>query len=226
MGNYLTPSSLDPQEYLRVILVSRSIDALDAVNGQLADLSLPGMWQQYGTMTPEEIAAYFFDVWLEYVSVSLVGVILPYANATLPSFALACDGATYLRVDYPRLYAALDSAFIIDADHFFVPDLRFAVPLAPSGGHPIGEVGGAETHTLVTSETPSHTHTDTGHVHSEGLAIPAVGAALVGVPIPSAIPSVGVTGIGTASLTSVGGGAPHNNMPPYAVISGWCIIAS
>jgi len=226
MGNYLSPVSLDPQEYLRVILVSRSIDALDAVNGQLADLALPGMWQQYGTMTPEEIAAYFFDVWLEYVSVSLVGVILPYANATLPSFALACDGSTYLRADYPRLYAALDAAFIIDADNFFVPDLRFTVPLAASGGHPVGEVGGEANHTLTATEMPVHTHTDTGHVHTEGLAIPAVGAALVGVPIPSAIPSVGVTGIGNAAISSAGGGGAHNNMPPYAVISGWCIIAS
>jgi microcystin-dependent protein len=226
MGNYRTPVSTNAQDVLRVLLFSSDNDVWNALTGAIADLQLPGMWQQYGTMTPEEIAAYFFDVWLEYLNVSLVGVILPYATATCPTFALPCDGAVYARVDYPSLYAALADDFHIDADNFFVPDLRFSLPLASSGGHPIGEVGGEETHTLTTTELPAHTHTDTGHVHTEGIAIPAVGAALVGVPIPSGIPSPGLTGIGYAAISSSGGGGAHNNMPPYTVIPGWCIIAS
>jgi len=48
----------------------------------------------------------------------------------------------------------------------------------------------------------------------EGIAVPALGAALVGVPIPSAIPGVGVTGIGSASISATGGSGSHNNIQP------------
>jgi len=223
---YLTPNSIDPQTFLRVLVVSKTIELIAAVNGQLSELGAPRNWQQFGTMTPEEIADYFFGVWLEYIGMSLVGVILPYATQSCPTFALPCDGASYARVDYPALYAAIDSVFHVDADNFVVPDLRFAIPLAPSGGHIVGEVGGEEDHTLDTTEMPAHSHTDTGHTHTENIALPAVGAALVGVPIPSAMPSVGLTGIGYAGISSAGGGGAHNNLQPYVVIGGWCIVSA
>lgn len=226
MTGYLTPDAIDPQTFLRVLVVSKTIELIAAVNGQLGGLGSPRNWQQFGSMTPEEIADYFFGVWLEYIGMSLVGVILPYATSSCPTFALPCDGTSYARVDYPELYAAIDTAFHLDADNFFVPDLRFAVPLGASGSHAVGEVGGEETHTLVTSEMPSHSHTDTGHTHTEITAVPAIGAALVGVPIPSAIPGVGVTGGGFASIANTGGDGAHNNLQPYVVIGGWCIVSA
>lgn len=88
---------------------------------------------------------------------SRIGDIVATANAVLPSFGLACDGSSYERVDYPDLYAALDSAYIDDADNFHVPDLRDKTVLG-AGNRSIGDTGGAETHSLAISEMPTHQH--------------------------------------------------------------------
>jgi microcystin-dependent protein len=83
----------------------------------------------------------------------------------------------------------------------------------------LGDTGGEETHTLITSETPAHSHTDTGHSHSEIVAAPNVTTIGVGAPEPTAIPGVGVTGIGSASLTSTGGNGAHNNLQPFIALN-------
>lgn len=61
-------------------------------------------------------------------SPSIVGVatgaLVYFMTAATPSGYLLCDGAAYLRVDYPALYAAIDVSFHIDADNFNVPDMR------------------------------------------------------------------------------------------------------
>lgn len=71
------------------------------------------------------------------------------------SFELVCDGSTYLRVDYPDLYAVLDPAYILDADNFVVPDLmdRFAL-----GSDTTGIEGGLDEITLTVAQLPAHAH--------------------------------------------------------------------
>jgi len=164
---------------------------------------------------------------------AMLGTIFPYATTNPPAGSLACDGASYLRADYPELYAALDSAFIVDADNFIVPDLQGRTVIGVGSGAGLttrgaGAAGGEETHVLVTSELASHTHgvTDPTHAHTEGVAAPAVGAALVGVPIPSAVPGLGMTGFSGTGLTinAAGSDAAHENMPPFTAL-GYAIWA-
>lgn len=158
------------------------------------------------------------ELWGDEVMTSIAGTIHMVAGAT-PDNALECDGSAYLRVDYPTLYAILDAVFIVDADNFVVPDLRGRVPLGVGTGsglsaYAMGDQIGEEAHQLITGELASHAHTDSGHNHTEVTAVPAVGAALVGVPIPSAIPGVGVTGTGFANIGSTGSDTPHENRQP------------
>lgn len=157
----------------------------------------------------------------------MLGTVFPFVTASPPAGSLECDGATYLRVDYPTLYAALDSAFIVDADHFIVPDLRSRIPLGAGTGsglstYAVNDQGGEEAHALTTAELAVHGHaiTDLGHVHSEGIALPAIGAAIVGVPVPSAVPSVGVTGVAVTgiSIQTTGNGDAHENRQPYIAL--------
>lgn len=139
----------------------------------------------------------------------MIGMVVPVAWDTIPDEFLICDGSTYDRVDYPLLYDVLPSAFIIDADTFSVPDLSGKVVIGPSGSHFVGDVGGEETVTLSASEMPAHTHT-------EITAVASVAQTPV-VPIPSAIPGIGITG-------SAGLGAAHNNLQPFSVLT-YVIVA-
>lgn len=96
-----------------------------------------------------------------------------------------------------------------------------------------GTTGGAETHTLETSQIPSHTHvanvTDPGHVHtttpsdlhaaSPTAAVQASGAnfnfnAATNVTVNSATTGITVTNV------NAGGGGAHNNMPP-GILGTW-----
>jgi len=101
-----------------------------------------------------------------------LGTIFPFVTASPPTNSLECDGTHYLRTDYPALYAALDAAYIVDADHFKTPDLRGRVPLGVGTGsglstYATGDTGGEEKHLLTTSELTEHNHAviDGGHAH-------------------------------------------------------------
>jgi microcystin-dependent protein len=175
---------------------------------------------------------------------AMLGTIFPYATATTPSGALDCDGSTYLRTDYPNLYAALDSAFIVDADHFKVPDLlgRTVIGVGHGTGlstYAMDASGGAEGHVLSTAELPNHNHavTDPGHTHgvtdpththsytfraaaSAGALQSGTNSGNVGTGTTAPSPT-GVT-VNSATtgilVASTGSGASHENRQPYRAL--------
>ena len=182
------------------------------------DLAQPEKWSLCGMITPEEAALAFTNLWetlkMDFMQ---IGAVIMWAGPIPAGGALLyCDGTSYLRADYPDLFAVIGTTFgAVDSSHFNVPDLQGRVPVGDGTGsglsmRTVGDTGGEETHTLVTSEIPSHTHT-------EVTAVAAVGAAITGVPVPSAVPGVGSTG-------STGGDGPHENMPPFLVLN-YAIVA-
>lgn len=74
-----------------------------------------------------------------------------------------------------------------------------------------GAVGGEATVTLTIEEMPAHTHT-TGRTKSGGSGTNIYVPATSGAESP-------------VETTSTGGGAAHNNMPPYLVVYMWKRIA-
>ena len=110
------------------------------------------------------------------------GTILPYAGTASPAvdgFVL-CDGQLLSRTDYPDLFAVIGTTYgNTTGANFRVPDLRGRVGLGADnmGGSSanrvtagaadvLGGAAGAETHTLVTAELASHTHTGPSHSHA------------------------------------------------------------
>ena len=89
---------------------------------------------------------------------TMLGEIKELTISTVPDWLLLCDGATYDRVDYPDLYTVLDTAFIIDADTFRVPDRTRRLGM---GGVAMGTQEGSETHTNTMGELVPHHHTYT-----------------------------------------------------------------
>lgn len=122
----------------------------------------------------------------------MIGQIIIFPNTTLPDGVLLCDGSTFDQAEYPTLYNILGSNAL--------PDLRGRFVLAAGNGHNVGDVGGAETHTLTIPEMPTHSHGYTA-------ALPSVTTVVVP-DEPSAVPGAGTT-------APAGGNQAHNNMPPF-----------
>lgn len=143
---------------------------------------------------------------------------------------LKCDGSVLQIQEYPELYEVIGTSFGNNgAGTFKVPNVRGRVPAAigtsTAGNHALGEVIGAETHTLRVEEIPSHNHTitDPGHIHSgdtfrsgtqnvnnvagadtaadEGVSTDNVNSAFTGI-----------------TINNTGGGESHNNMQPTIYI--------
>lgn len=149
---------------------------------------------------------------------SLVGMIMPVATAVAPAGTLVCDGATYLRADYPNLYDVLDAAFILDADSFVVPDLRDRFVMGTSATNVPGATGGSATITQTEAQMPAHIHTSPPHVHTEIIASPALVTVGLELPTPSATPAASTTGATAVTIDSAGGGEPMTITPPFVAL--------
>jgi len=104
--------------------------------------------------------------------------------------------------------------------NFSLPNLQGRVPFHTGNGHTLGEIGGEPAHTLIVSEMPAHTHVATGSSNDASAASPAANlwASSSGggyLPTPN-------TTMNPASISSIGGSQPHDNMSPYLVLN-FCI---
>jgi len=154
----------------------------------------------------------YVDGLLYEAKIPMIGMIFPIVTIDPPPNVLPCDGSTYLRVDYPNLYDVLDTPFIVDSDHFIVPDLRNRTIIGAGDTFSNADIGGESEHTLTVSELASHTHS---------------------IPLTTSLPAqagVGFAGdvtvpVVTSNTGSTGGDAPHNNMQPYYALN-YGIVAS
>lgn len=227
---WLTPDTPGAGFICRRLLIPNSVEFLAIVKGALLPLIYERNFEAFGTLTPAQTAAYFQDMYADFSRAAdrtcrLIGEIVAYAGTSSPSTDwLLCDGSSLLRGDFPDLFAAIGVTYgAVDGSHFSVPDLRGRVPVGSGTGsglstRSLGDSFGEETHVLTVAELAAHTHTDAGHTHVEGTATAAIGAAITGVPVPSAVPSVGVTGTGNAALSTDGADTAHNNMQPSLAI--------
>jgi len=208
---YLTPDAPASGFLCRTLRIPNGEECWAAVNGALLELTYPWNWEEHGTLTPDEAAALFVDMYEDYRESRgcVLGTIFTHALATIPDGALACDGATYNKSDYPTLYDSLDSAYIVDATSFRVPDLRGRSVIGTGQGsgltaRTIDSSGGEEQHALTVAEMPAHTHVGP---HS---------FTVVPVVSPGELPVAVATGL--VSTESTGGNGSHNTMHPFRAL--------
>ena len=129
--------------------------------GSIALLANPQAWRPVGTMTVEEASESVAETVA--TMTTLCGLVI--ASTYVPPDALLCDGATYARDDYPRLWEVLP-ANMKTSTTLTVPDLREKFIRGATNASDIGSSGGSDEHTITVAQMPAHAHTTQPHSHT------------------------------------------------------------
>lgn len=164
----------------------------------------------------------------------LGGIYLVGFNFAPVGYAM-CNGQLMSITQNTALFSLLGTFYGGDGvTTFGLPDLRGRLPIHQGQGpglslYSVGQVGGQENVTLITSQLPAHTH-GLQAVASAGTTSLPTGAYLA--PGPSTGSGPNATSLNTytatttplvnlnaASIQTAGGGQPHNNIQPYLCVT-------
>lgn len=178
---------------------------LPIVGGLLAELLDSWNWELFGDLTVEDCVAMAQSMIDDYYNqrFGMIGEIKQLATADIPDNCLLCDGTEYLRVDYPSLYAVIDTVFITDADHFITPPIVDRVVVGAGNTYDTGDTFGESEHTLLNNEMPPHDHTIQNGYGPDFQASTSGGVSPESVILPT-----------EETTSSTGGGEAHNNLQP------------
>jgi microcystin-dependent protein len=101
---------------------------------------------------------------------------------------------------------------------FALPNLRGRLPIHMGNGHTLGEAAGSTSVTVNIQQLPTHAH-GLMATNTAGATANPVNAYLGAVNSMYRSPPDSLTTLAPASVTSVGGSQPHNNMMPYLTLN-------
>ncbi|HTW71897.1 MAG TPA: tail fiber protein [Acetobacteraceae bacterium] len=151
-----------------------------------------------------------------------------------------CQGQLLPISQYAALFSLLGTQFGGNGtSNFQLPDLRSRVAVGAGNGpglssYVVGESGGVENVTLLTTNLPSHNHsfpayTTAGATPNPSNALPAQGDASGrhGQGVAFNLYNQGTVSVTLAAgqLGAAGNGLPHNNIQPV-LAANWCIALS
>jgi microcystin-dependent protein/phage-related tail fiber protein len=142
------------------------------------------------------------------------GAITMFAGGSLPSGWLWCQGQAVSRTTYSALYSAIGTTYGTGdgSTTFNLPNMGGRVPVGTDVNQTefssLGKTGGEKTHTLSTTEMPSHSHNIKFGGASMSMGSGSTGDYLL---------TGWTTGGGVTQVTedAAGGGGAHNNLQPY-----------
>jgi len=142
-----------------------------------------------------------------------------------------CNGQLMPISQNTALFALLGTTYGGDGKSTFaLPDLEGSAPMQPGQGQglslrDLGEIGGAESVTLLISEIPVHTHTARATNEIAEIQGPTSSTILgrsSGANAYQTNSSANQVQMAFQELPPAGGSLPHNNMQPYLTLS-FCI---
>ncbi|HEY2705904.1 MAG TPA: tail fiber protein [Candidatus Dormibacteraeota bacterium] len=154
--------------------------------------------------------------------------IVPFTFA--PTGWALCNGQLMPISQNTALFSLLGTTYGGDGRTTFgLPNLQGSAPMHPGQGpglsdHALGQAGGEEHVTLLSSQMPAHSHAlnakgAAGGANSPSNAVPAEAhTGRTPIPLYSATAGSGPS-MNAQALAPAGGGQPHNNMPPYLVLN-------
>jgi microcystin-dependent protein len=99
---------------------------------------------------------------------------------------------------------------------FGLPNLQGRIPFHFGNGFNLGQIGGESAHTLIVQEMPQHNHPVTASSTVANLGNPTGNLWAAG---SAAYSPTSNTSMSPAAISSMGGGQPHDNMPPYLTVN-------
>ena len=105
--------------------------------------------------------------------------------------------------------------------NFALPNTQGRTPIHVGGGHPLGQQGGEQAHTLTSAEMPTHTHGVNGSSALTGGNVGPNGRYLGGANNAYHSPA-NLTTLDPATVSNTGGSQAHLNMQPFLALN-FCI---
>jgi microcystin-dependent protein len=139
-----------------------------------------------------------------------------------------CNGQILPLSQNTALFSLLGTTYGGDGKSTFaLPNLQGMSPMHPGQGQglslrDLGQIGGAESVTLLVSEIPVHTHNLMAQTNPATTTLPAADTSLArsgGGGFYKVTPFGNLTSMAFQSLTPAGGGLPHNNLQPYLTLN-------
>ena len=153
------------------------------------------------------------------------GTVSAFAGSAAPTGYLLCDGTAVNRTTYATLFGVISTTYGTGdgSTTFNLPDLRGRV-IAGMGGSllsgtdALSDTGGSSTHTLTTSELPSHQHTTDGTNSGDNHAVRAGHDAIIDATSLSVSANDAYYKTGSVTGTA-GSGQAHNNVQPTMILN-------
>ncbi|MFF2051229.1 phage tail protein [Leifsonia sp. NPDC058194] len=130
-----------------------------------------------------------------------------------------CNGQTLPINQNQALFSLLGTLYGGDGRTTFnLPNLMGRVPLGFSdSAYPLGQAAGEAAHTLTLAELPQHTHP--AAVAAAATVVTPTGTSYLAQPGKAAFAASASGTMSTASVSTVGGAQPHNNLAPSLAVS-------
>jgi microcystin-dependent protein len=162
------------------------------------------------------------------MSSPFVAEIRIFASNFAPTGWATCDGQLMPISQNTALFSLLGTFYGGDGKTTFaLPNLQGSVPMQPGQGqglslHDLGETGGSDSVTLITSEIPLHSHALQASAGVAASRDPTDAAIARSRGANAYGPATSLVAMSPQALAVAGGGLPHNNMQPYLTLT-FCI---
>ena len=150
-----------------------------------------------------------------------IGQLLLAAFNFAPRNYALCNGQSMAISQNQALFALLGTTYGGNGQTTFaLPNLQGRTPVGVGNSIVNGQIAGEESHTLLSTEVPTHTHT---LMAGTGANSPKpVGSILASGGASFYTGAASLTAMDLATLASQGGSQSHENRQPFLVMN-WCI---